>query len=86
MIDIYEIIGLVAAVLTTTSFIPQVVKTWKTKSAGNLSLNMYIAMFVGIVLWLIYGIHLGSLAMILANAVTAILTLIIIIFKLLYEQ
>jgi MtN3 and saliva related transmembrane protein len=86
MIDIYEIIGLVAAVLTTTSFIPQVVKTWKTKSAGNLSLTMYIAMFTGIVLWLIYGIHLGSLAMILANAVTAILTLIIIIFKLRYEQ
>jgi len=86
MIDIYEIIGLVAAVLTTSSFIPQVIKTWKTKSAGNLSLTMYIAMFTGIVLWLIYGIHLGSLAMILANAVTAILTLIIIIFKLLYEK
>ena len=86
MIDIYEIIGLVAAVLTTSSFIPQVIKTWKTKSAGNLSLTMYIAMFTGIVLWLIYGIHLGSLAMILANAITAILTLIIIIFKLRYEQ
>ena len=86
MIDIYEIIGLVAAVLTTSSFIPQVIKTWKTKSAGNLSLTMYIAMFTGIVLWLIYGIHLGSLSMILANAITAILTLIIIIFKLLYEK
>ncbi len=85
MIDIYEIIGLIAAVLTTSSFIPQAVKTWKTKSAGNLSLAMYIAMFTGIVLWLIYGIHLGSLAMILANSVTALLTLIIIIFKLRYK-
>lgn len=85
MIDIYEIIGLIAAVLTTSSFIPQAVKTWKTKSAGNLSLTMYIAMFTGIVLWLIYGIHLRSLAMILANAVTALLTLIIIIFKLRYK-
>ncbi len=85
MIDIYEIIGLVAAVLTTTSFIPQVVKTWKTKSAGNLSLTMYIAMFIGIVLWLVYGIHLGSLAMILANSATALLTLVIIIFKLRYK-
>ena len=85
MIDIFEIIGLIAAVLTTSSFIPQAVKTWKTKSAGNLSLAMYIAMFTGIVLWLIYGIHLRSLPMILANAVTALLTLIIIVFKLRYK-
>ena len=85
MIDIYEIIGLIAAVLTTSSFIPQAVKTWKTKSAGNLSLTMYIAMFTGIVLWLIYGIHLHSLAMILATSVTALLTLVIIVFKLRYK-
>ena len=85
MIDIYEIIGLVAAVLTTSAFVPQAVKTWRTKSAGNLSLAMYIAMFIGIVLWLIYGIHLNSISMILANSVTAILTFIIIIFKLRYK-
>ncbi|MEX1384015.1 SemiSWEET family sugar transporter [Lutibacter sp.] len=85
MIDSYEIIGLIAAVLTTAAFVPQVYKTWKTKSAGNISLTMYIAMFIGILLWLVYGIHLKSLAMILANSVTAILTLIILIFKLRYK-
>lgn len=85
MIDVYEIIGLIAAVLTTSAFVPQAYKTWTTKSADNLSLTMYIAMFIGIVLWLIYGIHLHSLAMILANSITAILTLIIIIFKLRYK-
>ena len=85
MIDLFEIIGLVAAVLTTSAYVPQAVKTWRTKSAGNLSLTMYIAMFVGIVLWLIYGIYLESLAMILANSVTAILTFIIIVFKLRYK-
>ena len=85
MIDSYEIIGLIAAVLTTAAYVPQVYKTWKTKSAGNISLTMYIAMFIGILLWLIYGIHLNSLAMILANSVTAILTLIILIFKLRYK-
>ena len=85
MIDSYEIIGLIAAVLTTAAYVPQVYKTWKTKSAGNISLTMYIAMFIGILLWLVYGIHLNSLAMILANSVTAILTLIILIFKLRFK-
>ena len=85
MIDIYEIIGLIAAVLTTSAYVPQVYKTWKTKSAGNISLTMYIAMFVGILLWLVYGIHLNSLAMILANSITAMLTLLILIFKVRYK-
>ena len=85
MIDKFEIIGLTAAVLTTSAYVPQVYKTWKTKSAGNISLTMYLAMFVGIILWLIYGIHLNSLAMIVANSVTAVLTLIIIGFKLKYK-
>ena len=85
MIDKFEIIGLIAAVLTTSAYVPQVYKTWKTKSAGNISLTMYIAMFSGIILWLIYGAHLKSLAMIVANIVTAILTLIILIFKLRYK-
>jgi len=85
MIDKFEIIGLIAAVLTTSAYVPQVYKTWKTKSAGNISLTMYIAMFIGIVLWLIYGIHLNSFAMIVANIITAILTLIILIFKFKYK-
>ena len=85
MIDKFEIIGFIAAILTTSAYVPQVYKTWKTKSAGNISLTMYIAMFIGIILWLIYGIHLNSLAMIVANIVTAILTLIILVFKIRYK-
>jgi MtN3 and saliva related transmembrane protein len=85
MIDKYEIIGLVAAVLTTSAYVPQVYKTWKSKSAGNISLTMYVAMFIGIILWLVYGIHLKSIAMIVANSVTAILTLVILVFKLRYK-
>ncbi|MFD1293144.1 SemiSWEET family sugar transporter [Lutibacter holmesii] len=85
MIDKFELLGLVAAFLTTSAYVPQVYKTWKTKSAGNISLTMYISMFVGIVLWLIYGIHLNSFAMIVANSITAILTLIIIGFKVRYK-
>jgi MtN3 and saliva related transmembrane protein len=84
MIDLYEIIGLVAAVLTTSAFVPQVYKTWKSKSADSLSLTMYIIFLVGIIMWLIYGIHLNSLAMILANAVTLILAIMLVIFKIRY--
>ena len=68
MIDNVEIIGFVAAVLTTSAFVPQVYKTWKSKSAESLSLTMYLVFFVGIILWLIYGISINSLAMIFANA------------------
>lgn len=86
MIDKYEIIGLLAAVLTTASFIPQVYKTWKLKSADSLSLIMYIVFFIGVILWLMYGIHINSLAMIIANSITAVLALILIIFKLKYKR
>ena len=85
MIDKFEIIGLIAAVLTTSAYVPQAYKTWKTKSAGNVSLAMYLIMLVGIILWLIYGIHLNSISMILANTATITLTVIIIIFKLKYK-
>ena len=82
MIDFYEIIGLVAAFITTASFLPQVFKTYKTKDTSGLSLSMYITFFIGIVLWLIYGIHLKSTPMILANSITAILSLFLVIMKL----
>ncbi|REE83397.1 MtN3 and saliva related transmembrane protein [Lutibacter oceani] len=85
MIDIYEIIGLIAATLTTSAFVPQVYKAWKSKNTESLSLTMYLAFFVGIMLWLVYGIHLNSLAMILSNTATGFLALILIILKLKYK-
>ena len=86
MTDIYfEIMGLLAAVLTTAAFVPQVYKTWKTKSVDSLSLTMYIAFFMGIVLWLIYGFYLDSIPMILANSITGVLALMLIYFKIRYK-
>jgi len=82
MIDFYEVIGLIAAFITTASFLPQVYKTWKTKQTEGLSLTMYVTFFIGIVLWLIYGIHLNSLPMILANLITAVSSLFLVIMKL----
>lgn len=86
MIDNYEIIGLLAAFLTTASFVPQVYKTWKLKSADSLSLTMYIVFFIGVLLWLVYGIHIASLSMIIANSATAVLALLLILFKLKYKK
>ena len=73
MIDQNEIIGLIAAVCTTFAFIPQVMKVWKTKQTKDLSLRMYSIMFIGIILWLVYGIRIDSLSIIMANIVTATL-------------
>lgn len=83
MIDQNEIIGLIAAVCTTFAFIPQVVKVWKTKQTKDLSLRMYSIMFIGIILWLVYGIRIDSLSIIMANVVTATLvgTILVYIIK-----
>ena len=80
MIDQNEIIGLIAAVCTTFAFIPQVMKVWKTKQTKDLSLRMYSIMFIGILLWLVYGIRIDSLSIILANVVTATLVAAILVF------
>ncbi len=86
IIDSIEILGLVAAVLTTSAFVPQVYKTWKTKSARNLSFTMYLVFFAGVMLWLVYGFFIDSLSVILANAVTGVLTLVLIYFKISYKD
>ena len=79
---VFEIVGLSAAFLSTSAFIPQVYKIYKEKNADGISLTMYIILFTGVILWFIYGILIGSLSIIIANGVTALLQLSIIIFKL----
>jgi len=83
--EIIEIIGLIAATLTTAAFIPQVYKVFKSKSTVDISLTMYTILFVGLVLWLIYGIAIGSLAIILANTITGLLVACVIILKIKYK-
>ncbi|MEB8328580.1 SemiSWEET transporter [Flavobacteriaceae bacterium KMM 6897] len=85
MMDKIEIIGLAAAILTTASFVPQVYKAWKQKATKDISLTMYLSLFVGLVLWLIYGIQIESLSIILANAVTGLLVLMVILLKIKYK-
>ncbi|WP_142714830.1 SemiSWEET transporter [Fodinibius sediminis] len=80
------ILGLVAGMLTTIAFIPQVVKTWKTKSADDLSLGMYVAFCLGVSLWLIYGFIVSDLPIIAANLVTLSLAITLLYFKLTYNN
>ncbi|OIQ40899.1 MAG: hypothetical protein BM563_01700 [Bacteroidetes bacterium MedPE-SWsnd-G1] len=81
-----EIIGLLAAVLTTSSFVPQAFKIWNTKEVKDVSLTMYIAMFIGICLWFYYGVHIDSLSIILANLASGIIVLSILLFKVRYTK
>lgn len=76
-----EAIGLVAGVLTTLSFIPQVVKIWRSRSAEDISTTMFLLFLVGILLWLLYGLLRDSLAIILANSVTIVLVVAILVLK-----
>jgi len=80
-VDSIEIIGLIAAFLTTASFVPQVIKIIRTQSTKSISLMMYITLVTGVFLWLLYGIFKESLAIILANGSTLILQIIILYLK-----
>lgn len=79
-------IGLVAGLLTTTAFIPQVWKIYRTKSGKDISGRMFSIFSAGIVLWLVYGILLRSLPLILSNLVTLFLSLTIIALKIRYRE
>ncbi len=80
-----DLIGYVAAILTTVAFIPQALLTWKNKHAHGVSLGMYVIFTVGIALWLIYGICLQAWPMILANTFTLMLALFILAMKIRYR-
>ncbi|HSW61482.1 MAG TPA: SemiSWEET transporter [bacterium] len=80
--SIVSVIGIAAAICTTVSFIPQVLKTVKTGQTKDISLSMYLIFTTGIALWLIYGILIGDLPIIMANTVTVFLTSIVVVMKL----
>jgi MtN3 and saliva related transmembrane protein len=82
--QIVNIIGSIAACLTTTAFFPQVIMTIKTKNTGGISAIMYIMFCIGLLLWTIYGIALHAIPLIASNAITLLLALIILIYKLKY--
>tara|TARA_B110000879_G_scaffold32969_1_gene45227 strand:+ start:648 stop:917 length:270 start_codon:yes stop_codon:yes gene_type:complete len=75
----YEIIGFIAAILTTSSFLPQLIKVWKTKSSKGVSTLMYFVMLLGVILWGVYGYLIGSKSVLIANIVAGLLQIVILI-------
>lgn len=75
-------IGTIAACLTTGAFVPQVIKTIKTKDTSGISLGMYSLQLIGVILWLCYGLSIHDGALIMANGITSILSSIILSYKL----
>ncbi len=83
---LFTFLGYVAGVLTTVAFLPQVLHTYRLKSAGDFSWKMLICFSCGLLLWFIYGIYLHSWPMILANSLTLALQGFIIIMKVRYQR
>jgi MtN3 and saliva related transmembrane protein len=81
-----DILGLIATVFTTSSFIPQVWRTWKTQDVSGISLPTYLIITIGLALWLAYGILKGDLPLTIANAVMVVLTGAITLMKIWFER
>lgn len=75
-------LGLMAGFCTSFALLPQVIKTWRTRSTGDISLGMFLIMSTGLALWLVYGLIIGDAPLIAANAVTLLFSVTILYFKL----
>ena len=82
---ILKYIGFFAAFCTTFAFLPQAAKVWKTKSTKDISLLMFLIFAIGVISWLIYGVLLSELPLIIANAVTLVFAISILIAKIKYD-
>ncbi len=82
--QISDWIGYLAASLTTASFVPQAWLTFKTRNVSGISLGMYSAFTLGVLLWLVYGLFLGAWPIVVANAITLVLAISILMMKLLF--
>ena len=82
---IINYVGFFAAFCTTVSFLPQVIKVYKTKSTKDISLYMFLIFTIGTFCWLIYGIIESSIPIILANTITLILSTIILLYKIKFK-
>jgi len=80
--NLIKLIGTLAAVLTTTAYLPQAWRAWRTRSTRDVSLKMYLIMVLGTALWLVYGLALGDWPLIGANSICLLLTGFILALKL----
>ena len=81
-----DLFGFLAALLTTIAFLPQLYKTWQTKSADDVSLVMLILFITGLFCWIIYGFKINSIPILVANIITFIFNFSILVLKILYRK
>ena len=79
------VLGLVAGTLTTLSFLPQLLKAWKSRSTHDISIGMFSLLAVGITLWIVYGAVTNDIPVIVANSVTLVFVGLILALKLRYR-
>lgn len=83
--DLVDTVGTIAAILTTSSFLPQVIHTFRSKDARGISLGMYMVFITGVSCWLIYGLLLRAWPIVVANAITISFAMAILVMKLRYR-
>jgi len=81
-----DIFGYFAAILTTTAFLPQLIKTLKTKKADDVSLTTLVMFIIGVLSWIIYGYKISSTPILIANLITLILNLLILMSKVYFSK
>ncbi|MCB0709249.1 MAG: SemiSWEET transporter [Chitinophagaceae bacterium] len=80
-----QILGLAAGTITSITFLPQVIKIWKTKSSKDLSLSMLALLILGVSMWLLYGILVMDAAIIYTNSMVLTMSLVMLFFKIKYK-
>lgn len=86
MTFVSDLVGSLAALLTTLSFVPQVWHTYRSRDVSGISLGMYVVFAVGVFLWLLYGLMLGAWPIVVANAITLALAIAILAMKLRWSR
>ena len=81
-----EILGYAAGAVTAFTFMPQVIKTWRDKSARDISLSMFLIAFINEIMWLVYGFMIDNFVIILTNAVMLLMSGIMIALKMKYGK
>lgn len=80
-----DLIGFLAAILTTIAFLPQVIKAWRSQSTKDVSLETIVLFSTGVFLWVVYGFYINAVPIVVANVVTLMLNLILLFLKLKYK-
>jgi MtN3 and saliva related transmembrane protein len=83
--EFIDVLGLIAGTLTTIAFLPQLHKTWTSKSAKDVSSVMMITFCIGVFLWFVYGLAIHAMPVVVSNAVTLVLALLILVLKIRYK-